>query len=169
MLIEITGMENSRSLKQKQNLSCRSRGFTMIEMLVTTIIVSIGLLGVAGLQVKSLQYNQSAYFRSQATFIAYDMIDRMRMNADGVSAGQYDAVTTTTLPTEPTCVVDTTGCSSTDIASLDLNEIADSVGRLPSGTATVSSAANIFTVAVNWVEPHDTDDPTKTVSFEFRP
>jgi len=56
----------------------RQRGFTLVEVLVTVIIMSIGLLGVAGLQLASMRSNHSAYLRTQATLAAYDLVDRMR-------------------------------------------------------------------------------------------
>ena len=56
------------------------RGFTLLEVLVALVITSIGLLGLAGLMVNSLKNNQSAAMRSQAAWLAYDIIDRMRAN-----------------------------------------------------------------------------------------
>ena len=58
----------------------RISGFTLLEVLVALVILSIGLLGLAGLQAASLRYNHSSYLRSQATLIAYDIVDRMRAN-----------------------------------------------------------------------------------------
>ncbi len=58
----------------------RQRGFTLLEVLVALLVLSIGLLGLAGLMASSLRNNQSAYYRSQATWLAYDVIDRMRTN-----------------------------------------------------------------------------------------
>ncbi len=58
----------------------RQRGFTLLEVLVAVLVLSIGLLGLAGLMASSLRNNHSAYYRSQATWLAYDVIDRMRTN-----------------------------------------------------------------------------------------
>ena len=81
----------------------RQSGFTLIEVLVAVIVLSIGLVGVAGLQVISLQNNQSAFMRSQASALAYDLADRMRANVPGANAAMYD----------PTAKVATAGCKST--------------------------------------------------------
>ena len=54
----------------------------MLEMLVALLVLSIGLLGVATLQVRGQQFNQVGYLRTQATFLAYDIMDRMRINVD---------------------------------------------------------------------------------------
>jgi type IV pilus assembly protein PilV len=60
------------------------RGFTLIEVLVTLLIVAIGLLGLAGLQVTGLRSNLSSEARSQASLLANDIIERMRANPLGV-------------------------------------------------------------------------------------
>ncbi|MDH3305862.1 MAG: type IV pilus modification protein PilV [Gammaproteobacteria bacterium] len=78
-------------------------GFTLIEVLVAVIVLSIGLVGVAGLQAVSLKNNQSAFMRSQASALAYDLADRMRANVPGANAGMYD----------PTAKAATAGCKST--------------------------------------------------------
>lgn len=57
-------------------------GFSMLEMLVALLILSVGLLGVATLQVRGQQFNQVGYLRTQAAFLAYDMMDRIRINID---------------------------------------------------------------------------------------
>lgn len=68
----------------------RQSGVSMLEVLVSIVIVSLGLLGYAGLQMVSLKSNNTAYYRSQATLLAYDMIDRMRVNRDLALAGSYN-------------------------------------------------------------------------------
>ena len=67
-----------------------TRGFTLIEALVALLVLSIGLLGIASLQLTSLRFNQSASTRSQATLLAYDIIDRMRVNPQVAANGGYD-------------------------------------------------------------------------------
>lgn len=65
-------------------------GFTLIEVLVALLVLSIGLLGLAALQTVSLKFNADSYTRTQATILAYDIVDRMRANPAGVTAGDYD-------------------------------------------------------------------------------
>jgi type IV pilus assembly protein PilV len=74
----------------------RHRGFTLVEALVALVVLSIGLLGVAALQLTALRNNSSASFRSQATYLAYDIADRMRANRDRALAGNYDVAYTNT-------------------------------------------------------------------------
>jgi type IV pilus assembly protein PilV len=61
----------------------RQRGMTLIEVLVSVLILAIGLLGAAAIQLNALKYTDSATLTSQASFIAYDMMDRIRANVDG--------------------------------------------------------------------------------------
>src|SRR3569832_663794 len=82
--------------KHTKNLATRQRGFTKLEVLISVVELSIGLLGIAGLQATGQRNNHSAYQRSQATALAYDMIDRMRANQAGVTSGAYNAINTTT-------------------------------------------------------------------------
>ncbi len=58
-------------------------GMTLIEVLVSVLILAIGLLGAAAIQLNALKYTDSAAMTSQASFIAYDMMDRIRANVDG--------------------------------------------------------------------------------------
>ena len=69
----------------------RIKGVTLIEVLVAIVITSIGILGFASLQFLGLNSNQSAYYRSQASFIASDLSERMRANIDGMNENQYAA------------------------------------------------------------------------------
>lgn len=53
-------------------------GFTLVEVLVTALVMGVGLLGLAGLQLAGMKSNYSAFLRTEANFAAYDLLDRMR-------------------------------------------------------------------------------------------
>ncbi|MBD8616400.1 type IV pilus modification protein PilV [Pseudomonas rhizosphaerae] len=57
-------------------------GVSLIEVLISLLILGIGILGAAALQLNALKYTDSSTMNSQASFIAYDMMDRMRANPD---------------------------------------------------------------------------------------
>ncbi|MEL0082879.1 MAG: type IV pilus modification protein PilV [Gammaproteobacteria bacterium] len=107
-------------------------GFTLIEVLVTLLILSVGLLGLAGMIGQSLKFNQGGYTRSQATFLAYEIIDAMRADASNATdyAVAYDNGVNHVCVTNPTSadnLVDATlGCWHERVAA-----------ELPGGTATV--------------------------------
>ena len=113
----------------------RHTGFTMIEILVALLVLSIGLLGLAALQATGLRYNHSSYLRSQAVLQAYDMADRMRANLPGVQAGAYNNLSG--IPSTHTdCGA--TSCNTTQMAQFDLWQWnTDNQRLLPSGTGTV--------------------------------
>ncbi len=105
------------------NLNAISRrksqsGFTLIEVLVSSLILAIGLVGVAGLQALSLKNNQSAYMRSQANALAYGLADRMRSNVVAANAGSYDPAAAATRKSCTTAI----GCSAQQLAQNDLSE-----------------------------------------------
>jgi type IV pilus assembly protein PilV len=63
----------------------KQSGFTLVEVLVALFILAIGLLGLAGLQIKGISGSKSALFNSQATVCAQDIIDRMSANRNAAA------------------------------------------------------------------------------------
>jgi type IV pilus assembly protein PilV len=77
----------------------KAQGFSLIEVLVAVLVLAIGLLGVAALQINATRANQSAELRSQASMLAYFMLDAMRANREAALNGSYNlAEWTCTLP-----------------------------------------------------------------------
>ena len=65
-------------------------GMTLIEVLVALLILSVGLLGAAAVQLNALKYTDSSLMTTQASFIAYDMLDRIRASAGVLDQDLYD-------------------------------------------------------------------------------
>lgn len=129
-------------------------GFTMIEVLVAIVVLAVGLLGLAGLQATSLKNSTSSYARTQAQLLAYDMLDRMRSNLQGVANGAYNDLLSTT-PTDPNCI--SSGCSVAQIAQYDAYEWSSLLQQtLPAGTGLVegNGPGSIFTITVMWDDEH---------------
>ena len=128
-------------------------GFTLLEILVTVIIMAIGLLGLAGLQIVSLRANNTAYLRSQAVIQAYDIIDRMRANFPGVVAGGYNSISG--IPTAPDC--ESIVCTPTQMAVYDAQQWnTENAGLFPSGQGTVTISGNsTFTIIIAWDDNRD--------------
>jgi len=80
-----------RQVKGNSRLS-RASGSTLIEVLVSVLVLSFGMLGMAGVQGVSLRGNQAAYYRTMATIYSADIIERMRANISAVQGGGYDDV-----------------------------------------------------------------------------
>lgn len=68
----------------------RQRGVSLIEVMMAVLIFSIGLLGLAGLMVMATRSNHAAYLRTQVTFLANNMANRMSANPTGVWRGDYN-------------------------------------------------------------------------------
>ncbi len=150
-------------------------GFTLVEILIALLVLSIGLLGLAGLQTAGLRANHSANLRTQATLLAYDMTDRMRANREGYEDGDYDDPTAAAsiAAAEPS-----RGCTPAQMAEQDRYEWDDRVAEtLPQGVGVVcldnspddgddlasdgcSGSGNTYAVKLWWVDEFDADgDP----------
>ncbi len=129
----------------------RQSGFTLIEVLVAVLIVSVGVLGVAGLQLLSLQNNTSAMFRTQAIQGAYDILDRARANSDQDYSLAMDAAP----GGGPDCAAQ--DCSPLQMRNYDLREWREALAAvLPEGGGSVVVTGGAMTVTVRW---QDTRNP----------
>ncbi len=95
----------------------KQAGFSMIEVLVTLMIITLGLFGVVGLQAFSLRANQAGKYRGQAVFLADDLGQRMEINFP--NANGYDVALSSTAPAlNKDCTTST--CSGADLMTYDL-------------------------------------------------
>jgi len=67
------------------------RGFTLMEVLIAVLVLAVGLLGLAALQLAGMKSNHSAYLRSQATIAVYDLLDRVRADPAAFAGGPFVA------------------------------------------------------------------------------
>lgn len=141
------------------------------------VIVSIGLLAYAGLQINGLQQTHAALFRSQAAISTHDLADRLRANLPGSILGGYRTVETAALA-KPDC---TLGCSPFDLAVNDLKTWQALLSQhLPLGTGAVSctdsdlldadpcSADSIHTIVVSWDDNKD-GNASASIQVDVRP
>ncbi len=132
-------------------------GFTLLEIMVAIVVLSLGLLGLAGLQAASLRNNQTAYYRSIATQQAYDIADRLRANLAGVGAPNYSYNNLAIgLPVgNPDCFA--AACTPANIAISDRRQWnTANAALLPNGNGTVvcadgPAAAGCTAATGNWV------------------
>jgi type IV pilus assembly protein PilV len=145
-------------------VSSQERGFSLLEVMIALLVLSIGLLGIAGLQVFSLKYNHQSYERTQATLLINEIVDRMRANPAAVQSGLYDNVPLAnaygTYIGFGSCP---TTCSSTDLFNYDVYEWKKRMqdpGMLASGQGGVAldPATGLYVITVSWTE----DDVTPT-------
>jgi type IV pilus assembly protein PilV len=159
MSILQTGLRNPR----------RARGFSMIEVLIALIILAVGLLGFALLQTMSLRFAQSANYRTQATNLAYDLLDQMRANRfqaawyEGTSGASFEAGD-----------IDASDCSR-PVGEVSIPQsierwqcqVVQTLGD--TANAEVTYTNGIVDVAISWGDQRwDVENPDEETTFALR-
>jgi type IV pilus assembly protein PilV len=136
-------------------------GMTLIEVLVTLVIISVGLLGVAALQLSTVRNNYDAYIRSQAAVLASDMLDRMRANRESAlgDPSPYAVTFGTPTGTGTQAASDIRDWKSTLRTQLANGDGAITVTQIaaPAGPGVAVPRA-IVTITIQWGE-RESDDP----------
>jgi type IV pilus assembly protein PilV len=167
--------------------SIKTKGFTLIEVLIAMIVLAFGLLGLAGLQATGLKQNLSAHLRSQATTLAYDFADRVRTNS--MQRTTYLANSAGSGTQTASCLA-TAGCTATQMADHDIfawkkqitSSLPSGIGAMtqtagagtpcplpPPSPVPISCTDDVFTITINWDDNKDGDvdnaDANFSVSF----
>lgn len=119
----------------------KQQGFSLLEVMIAIFITAIGVLGAAAMQLNALKYTDSSRLTSQASFIVYDVIDRIRANADPVQLAQYELANLDSAPSVANSVLTT-----------DLKDFANAVASLPEGEGAIDVDGSEVTVALSWSE-----------------
>ncbi len=121
------------------------RGVTLVESMIALLVISIGLLGIAALQITAMSQNSSALNHSQAVWIAYNMSDRIRANKDQVAA--YAGIDTNNAYSQD-CM--SAACTPAQMVTADASEWGALIGTLPGGRGLVANDADGLRVTVMW-------------------
>lgn len=150
-----------------------SAGFSMLEMMIALVILSIGLIGLASLQARGQQFNHAAYVRTQAAFLAYDIMDRMRANKDTLNNDNADdgayAFKEGSCP-EAAVNCDTDACSTGDMVKYDLSSWCQALSAsLPLGTAEIDwdDGDGLYTITISWTEDRSEKAEIKQQSWNI--
>jgi len=133
-------------------------GFSLVEVLVALLVLSIGLLGLASLQTFGLKYNQQSYQRTQAVYQAYDIVDRIRANPTGKTNTCYDSVAAGATAVTGTCTVtfkncESNSCTPNELANYDINKWNTTNQTLLSlGKGSISTSSTRRTITITWIE-----------------
>ncbi len=144
----------------------RARGFTLVEVLVALVVLSIGMLGIAALYVESLRAGRTALVRSEAVNLASDMADRIRANRTGGASYAKAVNDAGTLSND--CEEGGASVSCTPAVMADHDKAicdAEVTQSLPGGTAQIgftNANPDVYVITVTWAEQ------AATVSYVMR-
>ncbi|MSR08829.1 MAG: type IV pilus modification protein PilV [Gammaproteobacteria bacterium] len=154
------------------------RGFGLIEVLITMLVLAVGMLAAASLELFSKRSNFDAAQRTAAANLAQDLLERMRSNPKGlidyIPAAEIGGGTLANAPPSD-CGDPATACDATDVANFDLwqweqavdgaMEQTDGVvtGGLAQPTACIAGplagGSGNYEVAIAWRGMNETTDP----------
>ncbi|MDA1074953.1 MAG: type IV pilus modification protein PilV [Proteobacteria bacterium] len=124
-----------------------TQGFSLMEALITLVVLSVGLLGVSAMVTNSVRFTDTAEMRSQSVMLAYDIADKMRANSDNTI--DYTIDIGANVANSPDC--STNSCSGEDLADADLaNWKARLANNLPAGDGSTVINADAASITIQW-------------------
>lgn len=143
-------------------------GSSLIEVLASMTILAVGILGINAMQTSTLKSNQNSYMRTQAVYLAQDIVERARSNAQGIATGGYNDPA----PVVTAACQTSAGCTSAQMAANDVAQWETAVAAaLPSGAGVVcldaspddgtpaapacSDTGALYTVKIWWDDNRD--------------
>ncbi len=126
-------------------LGSRQRGVSLLESMIALLVISIGLLGIASLQITAMKQNANALNHSQAVWITYNMADRVRSN---ISQFPNYADIDTSKTYSQDCMG--ASCSNVQMVTADAADWSDQVENLPAGRGMITGDATQLAVTVMW-------------------
>lgn len=171
-----------------KGIQCRRQyGMSLVEVLVALLVLGIGVMGYAALQLRAVRMTEDTYARSQAMSIAQDAIERIRANSHALE--RYTGADWQADPAEPavTCTFTNqapaaaASCSAEQLAAVDIYELHNTVrSSLPSGSIAVEACEQLACVIVAWngtdasacdesdVDDNDRGDAAHCVTVHFQ-
>lgn len=152
----------------------QQQGFTLVEVLVTMVLLSVGLLGLAAMQLYALKDSQGAQLRNLSTTLAYEIGERIRNNRPAALDNLYTIDVGERPVAPPDCEVAL--CNATQMAAYDLEQWKEALAtQLPAGEGAVSRNGDLITVQVFWDERRNEasgfncnpDDPADLACFSM--
>jgi type IV pilus assembly protein PilV len=132
-------------LSHHQTGVARQRGVSIIESMIALLVISIGLLGIASLQITAMRQNTTALNHSQAVWMGYNMADRVRANLSQFT--NYAGVDTSQSYSQD-CMG--SSCSNAQMVTADAAEWATHVQGLPGGRGMITGDATELAITVMW-------------------
>lgn len=132
--------------KQQSVLIRKQTGFSLIEILVTMVILATGLLSIVGLQTSNVKNTHNAFLQTQARYIATTLMNKVRMNPAGLTSYLVDGSTYAcpSTPPSPACYASVTGTTACTAAQLATSDTYHSICGYQSGTQTTGGVKNLL-------------------------
>ena len=160
-------------------MNMKSRGFTLIEVMIALFVLSVGMLGSTAMMLRGQREAVKVNHDGTAMQLASNMAERIRSNVSGVSQNAYDALVAG--QPNPGCI--STGCSALNRATYDSYLWGQELGELPNGTGSVDLVSipnpsrtndRLFQITVSWTEVQRTGtntgaEVTKNYVMMFQP
>ncbi|HAT1883703.1 type IV pilus modification protein PilV [Legionella pneumophila] len=149
-------------MMNRMDTFAKYKGMTLLEVLISVVILAIGMLGIASMLIVSNKANNSSYAKLQAVQAVYDIFDRIRANSEAASNGSYNIsnIGSNGYPTTvntPSVLCNASVCNPSQLAQYDtwywLTRV---VSQLPNGSGSITSALSgvagntVITVTVQW-------------------
>ena len=160
-------------------MNMKSRGFTLIEVMIALFVLSVGMLGSTAMMLRGQREAVKVNHDGAAMQAATNMAERMRANITGVGQNAYDALTSG--QPDPGCI--STSCNAVNLAVYDSYLWGQELNELPNGVGTVDLVSipdpsrtndRLFRITVSWTEVQRTGtntgaEVTKNYVMMFQP
>ena len=147
----------------------RPRGVSLLEVLVALLVVSLGLLAMAGLLGTASRFGKTSEFRAAATLLAQDITDRLRANLKAAQDGHYNLAATEladALPEAAAACAMPQACTPAELAAIDLAEWqATLFHSLPRGTGHLQFSGETADLWIAWQDPASVEGDTDKTQF----
>lgn len=133
---------------------CRSmrsqEGSSLVEVVVALFVLAVGMLGVLSMQVKSMQFNQSAYYYSQAVYLSNEILESMRSNRSVASTYLIELDEATPIPSKD-CSAQGVTCTPTELRSYNISQWRKNISStLTSGKSSIQRTGDYYAITVQF-------------------
>ena len=130
------------------------QGLTLIEILVTVLVLAIGMLGMAAMQSTSIKLSYESYLRTQASLLSYDLIDRIRANS-----GEVYLLNLNEVPSRVVCVGENVNCNPRDLVRADLYAwYQNAIAIFPDSQFELTEFNNDYVLRISWLDRYEQDE-----------
>ena len=138
-------------------------GFSLLEILISLVIMSVGMVGLAGLKIVAIKGENESHFRHEASLLMMELADRIRANSAGVDAGSYEAHGSISVTTAPSVLCDEGSCSASQLATFDMYSVAKKISvAVPGSSVSITCPSNDCST-ISAIE-EDNSDPANPIA-----